>query len=440
VYAMLTEGRTAGVFQMEGATNTRGIQEIKPVCFEDIVSSTSLYRTGAISAGFPAQFIRNRERGVRRIPYVIPELQPILERSWGVVLYQEQVMEMGEKLAGFSMEEVDDIKEAIKHKKSTLMQTMKPKFVRGVVRNCHTDKATATKIWQMIEGYSGYGYNRSHAVAYTMLTYQTARLKCLWPKQYAAALLATVEPNKDNQPKRESYLRDLKNAGFKIFRPDINGSGAHATVTRSGVRFGFTDLSGIGEAQAEKIVNGRQALPEGRYETVEQVEAAVRNKGVMKVLAECGALTKLGVAGSIDRAGELLNWQFRDPLLNDPNYAKWKARLVRPGRSADGTNKVTLIGQIVMVNTNGRTKEKKTDDGRTLPGKPYATIHVRWDGANTWNVRLWSETQKVWPKLQRGAVVQVSGMWEPKWENVSVAASSRIKILRPAKAGTNGSA
>lgn len=405
VYPMLSHGYTAGVFQMEGETNTRGIKEVKCTCFEDIVSTTSLYRTGALVAGFPKKFIANRKLGDRsRIQYIHESLRPILDRTWGVVTYQEQVMEMGEKIAGFDMAMVDDIKEAIKHKKSTLMDSMGPLFIRGAQRTVGCTKQEATDMWKLIVGYSGYGYNRSHAVAYTFVTYQTARLKALWPAQYIVALLRTVE----DKDKRAEYLREAKRFRLKIYGPDINKSEARAIPARNGIRFGFEDISGIGKVQAAKIVDGR---PEGGYESSDQVASKVRNSKVMTALAESGTMKALDVAGDRERKNELLGWHFYDPYAAFRD--EWENALIEP---IDDGQDCQVIGEIITVNFKGKTKA----------GKPYGTIKIRFDDQRGWDVRLWSETQKQWPKLVVGAIVQVSGVFDEKWNNVT---GKKIKVL-----------
>jgi DNA polymerase-3 subunit alpha len=408
VYKMLAEGRTAGVFQMEGPTNQRGCLDVKPECFEDIVSITSLYRTGAISAGFPKIFIKNRQAGKRRIEYAHPLLKPILRDTWGVVLYQEQVMEIGRSLAGFTMEQVDDIKEAIKHKKSTLMQSMKPVFIAGAAHHHNIDRETSTKIWKMIEGYSGYGYNRSHAVAYSFITYQTARLKALYPLEFYTALLRTVEVDH----KRDAYMREAAEAGIRILAPDVNASGERTTVDGDAIRFGLADIAGIGPKQAAKLVEGRSEAP---YASLAAVEAAARNKGVLRALEDAGALASLGVAENPDRQEDLLGWCFHDRM--EPYRRKYRHDVEFPDE--DG-GFVHLIGEIFKI-----------ERGRTKNGKPYMTWKLRWSPSQQWDVRLWAETEKHWD-LKKGSIVSIRGEWESRWLNISCGNPRMIKVIKRA--------
>lgn len=417
VYELLATGATAGVFQLEGATNTAGIKAIQPVCFEDIVSCTSLYRTGAISAGFPKIFLANRRAGdTTAVEYAHPALEPILGRSWGVVLYQEQVMEMGERIAGFSMEQVDDIKEAIKHKKSTRMAAMRPLFVRGAMRTVGATKTEAREMWRMIEGYSGYGYNRSHAVAYSFLTYQTARLKQLYPREFACALLRTVKAKKEHVQKRALYLADVRGSGedVKINGPHINRSDVGAIPTTRGIRFGFEDLAGIGAKQAKKIVDGR---PEGGYTSLDEVAKVVNNVGVMEVLRNSCALAELGEPGERRLRDQLLNYQSRDALAQFRD--EFEGLLVRPEDRDDPDEYVSLYGEII-TRTVGASKKNKS---------PYLTLHVRWSAADTWNVRLWSSTEHIWDYLEVGTVVRIHGKWEDDWENVSLGGHAGVTVF-----------
>ena len=415
VYAMLAEGRTAGVFQMEGPANQRGCRDVKPTRFEDLVSITSLYRTGPIKAGFPKQFIANRERG--KVLWAHPALRRFLGETWGVILYQEQVMEIAHELAGFSMVQVDDIKEAIKHKKSALMESLRPTFMEGCKKTGIIGPDVATMLWDAIEGYSGYSYNRSHAVAYTFVTYQTARLKKLYPLEFFCALLATV----DDKEKRQAYFTEAAATGFRIAPPEINRSGTHARpLGKRTILLGFTDYSGIGESQAHAIIASR---PKEGYRKIRQVEKAVNSK-TLGILRQGSALRKLKfkgrpIKGDLKVTEELLNWQFHDPMAE---YRERFGHLVRlPG--ADGDS-VILCGMIV-----------KAERGTTKNKKPYMTWKIRWSLADNWDIRLWSETESLW-ELPVGTVVRIIGAWEARWMNVSVGNMSAVKVIHDPRRDT----
>jgi DNA polymerase-3 subunit alpha len=409
IWAMLAKGDCDGVFQMEGATNRRGCIEVQPKNFEDVVSITSLYRTGPIRAGYPKIFNANRKKSRNAIPYATPMLKPILERTWGVILYQEQVMEIGEKLAGFDQVQVDDIKEAIKHKKSALMESMKPLFVKGCKKTNGISKEVSERIWQDIEGYSGYSYNRSHAVAYTMLTYQMARFKLLYPLDFYAAHLRTVDTsNPAGKEKRVRYLQSVVRRGYDILPPAINISGRGATPDHEAgaIRMGLVDIKGVGEAAASKI------LAKGRLDSIDEVREAANNSGVLGVLEACSALDALGGQGDRARTNELLGWDFYDELKK--LRKKYKKQIVLP---APGVREVCILGEVTKIVTR-----------ETASGKPYVTWTLKYSAMESYSIRLWSECKKLFD-LKEGSVVLVKGKWEPKWENCSVGTPKDVKII-----------
>lgn len=417
IYKMLARGETAGVFQMEGPVNQRGCKEVQPRNFEDLVSITSLYRTGPIQAGYPAMFNANRQMGdPEEITYYHPMLKPILMETWGVILYQEQVMEIAEVLAGFDMARVDDIKEAIKHKKSALMVSLEPEFVEGCEKNGISEKV-AKRIWKDIEGYSGYSYNRSHAVAYTFITYQTARLKHLYPIEYITALVRTAPGNKAGKEKRTTYLKEALRRGIDVLPPDINISDGLASPDgeREAIRFGLTDIAGVGDKAMAKI---EEARPEGGYTSVDEVAEAVRNKGTMAALRSASAFLSLGEPRSSkeieQETEELLSWTFRDRMKKYRKKYKKEVRIP----SGNSNQRCRIMGEIFKV-TRGSTKT----------GRPYLTWKIRWSLTEQFDVRLWQETKPLW-KLPEGSIVMVTGDWEARWMNVSVNDPAQVQLIK----------
>lgn len=412
VWRMIRQGRTEGVFQMEGFTNQRGCKAVKPKNFEDVVSVTALYRTGPIKAGFPQRFIDNRQQG--HINWSHPALEQFLGQTWGVILYQEQVMDIAQHLAGFDAGQVDDIVKSIKHKDPEKMEKMRPMFMAGCKRTGVIPSEVAKELWDAIEGYSGYSYNRSHAVAYTMTTYQTARLKRHHTVEFIAALLATVPASKDNAEKRESYLREAVRMGIKILPPDINRSGVTAMPNKEGtaIRFGLTDITGVGPKAAAKIVEAR---PEGGFTDATEVATAVNNAGTLNLLMESNVMRCLGHRGSVTRLEELLRWQLRDRLLD--LRAEYE-EMLDPPETAHDFDDVCILGEVVSK-----------VPGHTAGGKKYQTWRVRMSPTQTYSVRLWSETEPRWT-IPEGSVVLIRGRWEPKWENLGVSSPKMIKTLR----------
>lgn len=411
-YEYLTTGKTAGIFQMEGRTNTAGIMAVKCTCFEDIVSTTSLYRTGPIMAGYPKKFLENRKHSKKKIPYAHPLLRDILERTWGVILYQEQVMAIGEVLAGFNMEQVDDIKEAIKHKKSKLMAEMRPLFIAGCKKN-GIPVAISTAIWDDIEGYSGYSYNRSHAVAYSFLTFQTLKLKYMYPLEYHAAMIRTV--GSDDKDRRALYLQSAVEAGYKMLPPDVNQSDAGAVPDASGeaIRFGLVDYVGVGEKLAARLV---QARPEGGFTDPSEVEAALRHKTGFDTLARGSGMESLGISGNATATEQLLSYQFRDGM------ARYRKEFRHELSLPEGDGECIIMGEIT-----------RCAKSQTKTGKDFMTWDLRYSPSRTFTVRLWSGTEKAW-SCGKGSIVILGGKWEARWGNVGVSDPRNIKVVKRVKA------
>jgi DNA polymerase-3 subunit alpha len=412
IYKMCREGSTEGVFQFEGFTNKRGCKAVKPRNFEDLVSITALYRTGPIKAKYPERFIANRL--ARRIEWSHPALEQFLGTTWGVILYQEQVMDIAHHLAGFDMAGVDDIKNAIKHKDSETLLAMEDDFIGGCRRVGIIPKSIAYELWNAIREYSGYNYNRSHAVAYTMLSYQTARLRRHHTVEFIAALLATVEASKDNAEKRSSYLQVAVREGIKILPPDINKSGVTAMPNRKGtaIRFGLTDLTGVGPKVAKRIIDNR---PDGGYTDIDELARVVNNSGTFKILLEANVLASMGHEGDVAICEELLRWQLRDRMRR---YRTYYSEHLNPPETAEDFENVCIVGEVIT----------KTPGG-TKTGKKFQTWRVRMSPTEIYSVRLWSETEKRW-SIPEGSVVLIRGHYEPRWENIGVASPKQITVVR----------
>lgn len=398
VYRMLAEGDTAGVFQLEGDANSRGLQDVGCSRFEDIVVVTALYRTGPIKAGFPSKFIKNRNARAA----LHPLLEKALAVTHGVIIYQEQVMEIAREAAGFSWELTDDMKEAVAKKKPELMATLEKPFVEGATQTI--GEKEAKRFWKRIEGYSGYAFNRAHAVGYGFLAYVTARLKYLYPLEFYVALIRTVE----DKDKRNRYLREATKRGFRILPPDVNRSAGDASPVygdRPGIRFGLKDLAGLGTRKVSRIINSR---PFRQPSSV----GAVVDKGVYKVLVESGAMRSIGIPGNSESAEKLLGWSFRD--RTEDLRPGWENLLVEPDPTEE--SHCQLIGELTHV-TSGKTKDEN----------PYQTWTIRWDPATEWKVRLWSDSRRFWG-VPTGRFVRIQAIWQPRWENATVGRSHTIFV------------
>lgn len=416
VWKMLKQGKTAGVFQMEGGANHRGIQEIRCGEFEDIVSCTSLYRAGPMIAGAPKRFLENkRDKKVRTIQ---KDMAPFLQNSWGEMIYQEQMFEILRNLAGFSWARVDDAKTAMTKKDAAKMAALKGEAVEGFKTVTGMSTARAEEVWEMIAAQASYLFNRSHAVAYSFLTYQTARLKYLYPLEFLAALLRTVEPkNEADKGKRESYMTEALTMDYKIMPPDVNVSDDRFMPNGDDeLLFGLVDIKGVGASAVEKLTKARRKIrkKKGRdFKNVDEVLEAVNNKGVLKALAAAGALRSLGVEPEIEKQEELLRWQFTDPVK--PYRKKFAKKIKLPSRDK---GYVCIVGEIT-----------KAESAKTKNGKPYMKWTLRHEPGLEYRITLWSEMEEFF-HLQKGSIVLLQGQWSSQWSNVSISDPSDVRVLK----------
>lgn len=412
VYKMLASGRTNGVFQMEGGTNAKGIQSINPKEFEDIVACTALYRAGPIMAGAPDRFLKNKRS--KKLNVIHPAFEEILKDTWGEMIYDEQMFRILNEIAGFSWARVDDAKTAMKKKDPEKMAALKEDAVEGFMTHGGLPRMIANQAWDMIESQARYLFNRSHAVAYSLITYQTARLKCLYQLEFITALMRTVDGStKENKAKRFSYLSEAKQAGFKIFPPDINTSERRATCHGDNrIMFGLQDIKGVGIRAADKILKSR---PRKGFKNSEEVRQVVGNIGIFKALVEAGALRRFGkkYRSSDQRMEESLEWQFRDPMENyrDKYFEKFK-------KPKGDKSTVRIYGQVATV------ERRKTKSGRD-----FVVWTVRWAPGEEYRVNIWEDACERWD-IKKGSIVRVKGDWSQQWNNISVGDPEQVKVLK----------
>ena len=250
VFELLNSNNLTYIFQLDGQANRIAIDAIGGVRdFEDIVITTSIARPGA--SQFISQLSKNRKSGTTS--YIHNDMSKILDSTYGVLLYQEQVMQIAKDFAGFSMAEVDDIKELIKSKEHSEFEAMKPKFIKGCVENGY-NKKIALNIWKIIENASGYLYNRSHAVSYSVITYQTAYLKSHYPLEF---FVSCMNINKPNEEKIKSLVQESPSLNINVLRPDIYKSDVSASIEENSIRLGLSDVRNVGVRTAQQIVDAR---------------------------------------------------------------------------------------------------------------------------------------------------------------------------------------
>lgn len=292
VYELLVQGDTIGVFQLESDGLRRILREMKPTRFEDLIAVIALYRPGPLGSGMVEDFI-NCKNGNQEIEYIHPRLENILKETYGVVLYQEQVMRVASDLAGFSMGEADVLRRAMGKKKPEELAAQRDKFIEGAARCNNIDEKTATRLFDIMESFAGYGFNKSHSAAYAMISYETAYLKAHYPVEYMCAFLSSVI---DNQDRVVFYLKECQKMRIQVLPPDINESYENFTVTGGKIRFGLGAIKNVGINAVKNIVENRKQSPfTSLFDFCQRVDLAHINKRVMENFIVAGCFDSLGI-------------------------------------------------------------------------------------------------------------------------------------------------
>ena len=295
-FKLFGEGQTFGVFQFESSGMRELLRKARPERLEDLIALNALYRPGPLKAGVVDDFVA-RKQGKTKINYELPQLEPILSDTYGVIAYQDQVMRIAQALAGFTLGQADVLRKAMGKKDPKVMATQRDRFMAGA--NQQGIAATkAAKIFELMEYFAGYGFNKSHATAYALLAYQTAYLKANYPWHFAAASLTIEAQNTD---KLAVYLNESRDRGVPVLPPDINESTLNFSVERGqGVRFGLTAIKGLGEGAVRAIIAARTQLG-GRIVSLhaicEIVDLRIANKRVFEALVKAGATDSLAGGG-----------------------------------------------------------------------------------------------------------------------------------------------
>jgi DNA polymerase III subunit alpha len=292
-YQLFGDGLTYGVFQFESSGMRDILRKARPQRLDDLIALNALYRPGPLRSGMVDDFIA-RKQGRKEIAYELPQLEPILADTYGVIAYQEQVMRVAATLASFTLGQSDVLRKAMGKKNPAVMQAQREKFVKGAIANGISEKK-ATRIFDLMEHFAGYGFNKSHSTTYAFLAYQTGYLKANYPWHFQAALLTIEAQNTD---KVALYLGECRDRGIPVLPPDINESELRFTVTKDGVRFGLTAIKNVGEGAIESILQVRREV--GRIQSLAQLceglDLRLVNKRVLEALVKAGALDSLAPA------------------------------------------------------------------------------------------------------------------------------------------------
>jgi DNA polymerase-3 subunit alpha len=288
-FELFSRGDTVGIFQFESGGMQDWLRKLKPTCISDIVAMNALYRPGPME--MIGDFIA-RKHGQQKISYVHEALEPILKETYGIIVYQEQVMRIASEVAGFTLARADLMRRAMGKKDKSLMADMKKEFVDGAVARGMVRKI-AQDIFDLIEKFASYGFNKSHSVAYSVIAYQTAFLKAHYPAEFMAATLSSEMGNTDKVVK---FIDDCRKASLTVLPPDVNESGKDFRVVEEGIRFGLLAIKNVGESAIDSILGSREA--DGRFASLfdfcARVDLRLVNRKCLESLVQAGAFDSLG--------------------------------------------------------------------------------------------------------------------------------------------------
>ncbi len=287
-YDMLIAGDTDGVFQLESGGMKKLVKELKPDVFEDLGALVALFRPGPLESGMVTDFVE-RKHGRQKITYAHPLLEPVLKDTYGTIVYQEQIMQVFQVLADYSLGQADMVRRMMGKKKLDEMAQQKGKFIEGAARH-GMDGKDAAALFEQIEKFASYCFNRSHSAAYAFVAYQTAYLKCHYKIEYLSCLLSSVA---GDQEKTQLYIEEAQKSGIKVMPPDINKSYADYTPDGDVIRFGLCAIKQVGEGVVESIIKEREANGEFKsiYDYCKRVEPRCVNKRVLEGLFKSGAFS-----------------------------------------------------------------------------------------------------------------------------------------------------
>jgi DNA polymerase-3 subunit alpha len=362
-YKLLQEGRTTGVFQLESGGMKKNLKELKPTEIEDVIAMVALYRPGPME--FIPEFIARKHK-LKEIVYLHPKLETILKNTYGICVYQEQLMGIAKELAGFTLAEADTLRKAVGKKIKKLLDEQKSKMIEGMIRN-NIPENIAREIWQWAEPFASYGFNRSHAACYGMIGYQTAYLKAHFPTEFMSALMTADQGDIE----RAAFLvNECKEMGIEVLPPNINESLANFTaVKKNTIRFGLSAIKNVGHNIVAAIVEERRS--NGPYKSIsdliERVQCKDLNKKSLESLTRSGALDVLG-----ERNQFLLNMETLLSYSKETNKSKSNGQA-----SLFSLNSIAEANTLHLAEVKPATKKEKLTWEKELLGLYISDHPVR---------------------------------------------------------------
>lgn len=371
-FALLSRAQTIGIFQLESDGMRRNLKELKPTVFDDIIAMVALYRPGPME--YIPDYIAGKH-GRKEVNYLHPKLKDILGDTYGIAVYQEQVLQIARSIAGFSLGEADILRKAVGKKIKKLLMEQQVKFVAGTTRN-GVSRQVAEKLFHFIEPFAQYGFNKAHATCYAKIAYQTAYLKAHFPQEYMAALLTSEQSNLD---KLSVAISECERLNIKVLAPDINESFVEfGVVPETGnIRFGLAAIKNVGKGVAEAIVEERKA--NGNYSSFEEflqrLGSNVLNKKVVESLAKAGALDRFS-----DRSEILSGIDLVIKFLSDQNKRETQKGADQPDLFANLAIKLEVT-KLTLPKVESISKKQKLAWEKELLGM-YISEHPLKDLAN----------------------------------------------------------
>jgi len=290
-YEMLGRGESIGVFQLESSGMRQILKNLRPERFEDLIALVALYRPGPLGSGMVEDFIA-RKHGEVPVEYPHPSLEVLLKETYGVILYQEQVMRISSELAGFTLGQADLLRRAMGKKKPEIIAQQRKNFLEGAEKN-NVDAHVAGTIFDLMAHFAGYGFNKSHSAAYALIAYQTAWLKANYPVEFMASLLSSIMDNPDKVP---LYMEECKSLGINILPPDVNESSEDFSVNNGQIRFGLAAVKNVGRNAINAILEARKDGPfRSIQDFCERVDMHLITRRMIESLIKCGAFDSLGL-------------------------------------------------------------------------------------------------------------------------------------------------
>jgi len=289
-FDMLTRGETVGVFQLESSGMTNLVKKLKPDVFEDLGALVALFRPGPLGSGMVDTFVR-RKHGQEPITYAHPRLEPILKDTYGTMVYQEQIMQIFQVMADYSLGQADQVRRMMGHKDPEAMAAQKGKLIEGSAKYGMSAK-DATTLFEQIQNFAAYCFNRAHSSAYAFVSYQTAYLKCHYPVEYLSSLLSSVSGDQD---KTQAYIEEAQKYGIKVLPPDINKSYLEYSPDGQNIRFGLAAIKQVGEGVIEEIIKEREENGEFKdiFDFCTRIDAKHVNKRLLEGLIKAGAFSQI---------------------------------------------------------------------------------------------------------------------------------------------------